>query len=62
MNVTDAVSCARQVARGSKLPQDDICGTVVKVYLPHIFGKMPKMAHFLILTFCYTCKTIWKIC
>ena len=42
MTVNEAISRAQQVARGSKLPQDDIRGEVCKVYLLHLFGKMPK--------------------
>lgn len=42
MNARDAVARAQQVARNGKLTHEDIRGGVVKVYLPHIFGKMPK--------------------
>jgi len=42
MTVTDAIANAQRIAREGKLPQEDIRGEVVKVYLPHIFGKMPK--------------------
>ena len=42
MAVETAITRARDVARVSKLHQDDIRGEVVKVYLPHVFGKMQK--------------------
>ncbi len=42
MNVSEAIANAQRVAREGKLPQEDIRGVVVKVYLPHVFGKMRK--------------------
>lgn len=42
MTAETAITRARDVARASKLHQDDIRGEVCKVYLPHVFGKMPK--------------------
>ncbi len=42
MNVSEAIANAQRVAALAKLPQEDIRGVVVKVYLPHVFGKMQK--------------------
>ncbi len=42
MNVSEAIANAQRVAREGKLPQEDIRGEMVKVYLPKIFGKMLK--------------------
>lgn len=42
MTAQDYIARAQQVARDNKLPQEDIRGEVVCVYIPHIFGKMSK--------------------
>jgi len=42
MTVETAITRARDIVRANKLSQEDIRGEVVKVYLPRLFGKMPK--------------------